>query len=171
MSIFSPVFFASFRQPCFVQGPLLHHTDGGVTQLNRRKSLHGDLQVKVNVYLYVWVWVVELLAKVVCFCTKLLLFLGLEHFAWGSKIVPSQECKAFLKKIWKLDKFESCSSKLKDLFEMGLELFRPRTKFWFFSRAFIKGVKRCKSRKQQFWLSVTQIFWRRREQSFRLESM
>ena len=98
MLIFLPVFFASFRQPCFVQRPLLHHTDGSVAQLNRRKKLHGDLQVKVNVYLYVWVWVVELLAKVVCFCTKLLLFLGLEHFAWGSKIIPSQECKAFLKK-------------------------------------------------------------------------
>ena len=98
MLIFLPVFFASFRQPCFMQGPLLHHTDGSVTQLNRRKRRHGDLQVKVNVHLYVWVWVVELLTKVVCFCTKLLLFLGLEHFAWGSKIIPSQECKAFLKK-------------------------------------------------------------------------
>ena len=49
MLIFLPVFFASFRQPGFMQGPLLHHTDGSVTQLNRRKRLYGDLQVKVNV--------------------------------------------------------------------------------------------------------------------------
>ena len=33
--LYLPVFFPSFRQPCFVQGPLLHHTDGCVTQLKR----------------------------------------------------------------------------------------------------------------------------------------